>query len=86
MFGALQILLQFPYSIIWQYFNGEKKIKQQNLTDKFNFLVADVVSATWIATLVCKKVVVKVVPQTTPKILYHFPRKFEVVYICHKEN
>jgi hypothetical protein len=23
-----------------------KKIKQQNLTDKFNFLVADVVSAT----------------------------------------
>lgn len=56
----LQLLLQFSDKFKWQYLNGGK-IKAKNLTSKFNCLVAEVVSVTWILTSVCKGLIVKVV-------------------------
>jgi hypothetical protein len=45
---------------------SEKKIKQKNLTGKFNYLVVDRVSNTWTAKSDFKELIVKaIVPLTT---------------------
>jgi len=36
-------------------------IKQHNLIDKLNCLIADVVSVTWNGTLICKRLIVKII-------------------------
>jgi hypothetical protein len=50
--------LGFSDKFKWQYLNGGK-IKAKNLASKFNCLVAEVVSVTWIVTSVCKGLIVK---------------------------